>query len=299
MNAVVIASARSRRGKAALEAVPALLRERRVDVIDTVLTDGRKELDRAIERCLHAHRDSCIVVCGGDGTLSKAMRHFVRRDRILGAVPAGTGNSFARGLGIESFEQAADAIAFGKETSVDVACIDKKRYFSNFASIGIDATIASKASAPVKKALGQIAYGAVGLLPVLRYRPFRTKIRWKGHTLEAQTAQIIVACGRYYGVQPISEDAGSRSGQLTVFLRDASSGLDMVQTYLALVTGKQTSLRGVHLWSTPHAVKIRTKRKVAVALDGSPYGRTPVRIELVPRAVRVMVPDTVAVDLAS
>jgi YegS/Rv2252/BmrU family lipid kinase len=299
MNAVIIASARARRGKEAFETFPKLLRERGVDVIDTILVDGRKELDRGICAALRDHKESCIVVCGGDGTLSKSIGHFVCRERTMGTVPAGTGNSFTRGLGIESFEAAADAIAFGKETRIDVGRIDGKAYFSNFACIGLDATIARKTSKPVKKVLGDIAYGAVGLLPLLRYKPFKAKLRWKGHKLDARTAQIIVSCGRYYGLQPISEDANPRSGELTVFLRDASSTIDMLQTYLALVTGKQKELKGVHLWSTPHELKIRTSPKVRVQLDGSDYGKTPVRFELVPKAVRVMVPDTVAVDLAS
>ena len=297
--AIVIANAGSRNGSKAYKEVPRLLRERGVEVLDARLVGTNREVCKLVKRAAR-RKQPLIVVCGGDGTLSRAACVLAKRRSVLGIVPAGTGNSFALGIGIEdTFESAADAIAFGHKSKIDLGRINGV-YFTNFVTVGLDSNIADETQRPLKKLLGPAAYGVTGVVHILRHRPFRADLRWKGHRLRVKTDQIIIANGRFYGHQPIAPSATVDDGRLTIFVRETHSRLDVFQTYLALLRGEQHALDGVHLWSTPKTVKLRTSRKECVAVDGEAFGATPLRVSVVRRALRIMVPYTgVAPALAS
>ena len=284
----VIARGHSRHGREAYEAVPRLLRERGVQVLGAELVDEREQVRGAVRRAIK-QKVRLIVVCGGDGTQTSVVPLFANRRYTLGVVPAGTGNSFAMGLGIDSFESAADAIAYGNERKIDLGVVNGT-YFANFLTIGLSAEIAAETSHTLKSVIGPAAYGLAAVVPLMLHRAFRADIRWKRHRIRAETHQIIAANGRFYGHQPISEDASLTDGRMTVFVRDGTNKLDLVQTYLALIRGEQRSLSGVHLWSTSEKLKIRTKPKVPVSVDGCDSGRTPLRLRVARRALRVMLP---------
>jgi YegS/Rv2252/BmrU family lipid kinase len=284
--ATVIARGHSRRGREAYETIPGLLRERGIQVLDTELVEERDDVVKAVRQAMK-HKIRLIVVCGGDGTQTSVVPLFANRRFTLGVVPAGTGNSFAMGLGIDSFESAADAIAYGREQRIDLGVVNGT-YFANFLTIGLSAQVAEEASRTLKSVIGTAAYGVAAVVPLLTHRPFRVDIRWKRHRVRADTHQLIVAGGRFYGHQPISPDATLTDGKLTVFVRDGKSKLDVMQTYLALMRGDQHLLSGVHLWSTSGKLKIRTKPKAPVAVDGCAFGTTPLRMHVAHRALRVM-----------
>lgn len=283
----------SRRGRDAVEHVPALLRERGVEVIDVVVASSRREVCRAVKRAVKK-KTPIVAVCGGDGTQSAVIEYFVNvKSSVLGVIPAGTGNSFAMGLGLEpTFEAACDAIAFGQERAIDVGRVNDT-YFANFITIGLAAQIGQDTPRGLKAVLGPIAYGVAAIKPLLTHEPFRADLRWKKHRLRLETHQIIVANGRLFGHQPLAPDASFDDGRLTVFVREASSRIDLMETYFALMRGDHTNLRGVHLFSTGSKLTIRTKKKAPVATDGDSAGKTPITVRVYPAAARVMVPREV------
>jgi diacylglycerol kinase (ATP) len=284
--AVLIAGNHSRRGREAYETLPQLLRQRGIDIIDTYFGEDRVDVCKRVRRAIK-RKERLIVVCGGDGTHTSVVPFFAKTKSTLGVVPAGTGNSFALGLGIDSFESAADAIAYGRKCKVDLGVVNGT-YFANFLTVGLAAQIAQETSRGLKSVIGPLAYGVTAVVPMLTHRPFKTDIRWKQHHVKVKTHQIIVASGRFYGHQPLKRDASVTDGKLTTFVRDRNSRLDVVQTYLALLRGEQMDLSGVRLWSTSGTVKIATKKKAPVAVDGCAFGKTPIRVWVEPGALRVM-----------
>ncbi|MDQ2865986.1 MAG: YegS/Rv2252/BmrU family lipid kinase [Candidatus Eremiobacteraeota bacterium] len=288
--AVVISSGRSRRGKEAHACVPSLLLQRGIEVLDARLEPTRELVAKAIKKAMRAGT-KLVIVCGGDGTQTHAVPLFANASCTLGIVPAGTGNSFALGLGIEdSFERAADAIAYGEEARVDLGIINDT-YFANFVTVGLPSQVAAETPRPLKSLVGAVAYGLAGIVPLLTHKPFRAEFRWKGHQVRVQTHQIIIANGRFYGHQPLARDASLVDGRLTVYVRNATSRMDLLESYVSLLRGDPESLSGVHLWSTPKTISVRTKRKAPVAVDGSLFCKTPIRVGVAPKALRVMVPS--------
>lgn len=263
-----------------------MLAERGIDVIEACAVETRRQLRKAVKRA--RRRVPLIVVCGGDGTLTSVVSLFAHRDVTLGVVPSGTVNSFSRNLGIEqSFEGAADTIARGLERRLDLGCVNGT-YFANFLTVGVEADVARRTTRRLKKALGPLAYGAAAFGPFLRHRPFRCTLHWGKRRLELDTHHVIVANGRYYGYRPIDARASQANGKLTVFVRDERSKMALLVTYAALALGKQRSLDGARLWSTFDALKVRADPVQRVAIDGMPLGKAPLRIRVVPAALRVM-----------
>ena len=76
----------------------------------------RECVEEAISRA-----QSLVIVGGGDGTISSIVDYFAHKELVLGVLPLGTGNSFARSLGIPiNLEGAVDVIASGKVADVDL-----------------------------------------------------------------------------------------------------------------------------------------------------------------------------------
>lgn len=283
----VVVRIRSRRGEAALQRVPALLEERGLRVLELFTVDRHKALRKAVKRAVRS-KASTIVVCGGDGTLTSVVSCFAHRQVTLGVVPAGTVNSFSRNLGIgQSFESAADVIAFGTERRIDLARVNGK-YFANFVTVGLEADAARRVTRKLKKLLGPLAYGAAALPSFLANKPFRCTLRSGDRRMSLETRHVIAVNGRYYGYEPIDPDATQTDRRLRVLLDSATGRLGIIETYLALLKGEPRAPQGTHLFTTSASLRLHAKPKQYVAVDGRPLGKTPICVEIVPNALRVM-----------
>src|SRR5258708_16970807 len=145
--------------------------------------------------------------------MTSAVGRLAKSKTVMGVLPLGTGNSFALSLGITSLEVAVEAIAAGRNVGVDLGRVNGT-YFANFATIGLSSTIARATPNRLKKMLGAAAYVLAGLLPGLRSRTFRCKVRADKATLAFNTFQVIVANGRYFGHTPLTPEASLTSGHL-------------------------------------------------------------------------------------
>jgi diacylglycerol kinase (ATP) len=285
--AIVVGQAHSRNGERDLITTGDALRARGIHIRESHLEPGRKAACKRIESAVKSGA-KLIVVCGGDGTLTAAIRLLAHTKTVLGVIPAGTGNSFASSLGIHSLEDAFDAIAGGEERRVDVGIVNGKR-FANFSTIGLATEIGDQTPRWLKDRLGPVAYGIAAIEPILRQRPFKAWVRWKKNRLTLRTRQIIVVSGRDYGHTPVTPETNLTNGMLTFFATEGTSALDSVRTYAAFLAHTQTSLPEVHYFQS-ECIKIKTSRTMRVAVDGKVVCKTPVTYRVDPKALRVMVP---------
>ena len=87
--------------------------------------DGIAKATRAVERGVDT-----IIVSGGDGTVSTISRVLVGTDTVLGVIPTGSGNGFARHFGIPlSAPRAVEALAGGTVRSIDVGVVNGMPFF--------------------------------------------------------------------------------------------------------------------------------------------------------------------------
>lgn len=286
---VVVVNTRSRRGRDAVGEIEPLFARHGVAMEALLPADDHAHLQRLVERAVKGGARR-VAVGGGDGTMTSAVGAFAHRKAVMGVLPLGTGNSFAQTLGLDphDLDAAVATIAGGVVAKVDLGrCND--RYFANFATIGTSSDIAESTPRPLKDAAGKVAYALTAVLPILRGRPFRARIRWKHGRCTVHTRDLVVAVGRYFGSTPITPDANDHDGRLALVAIEGGSALALVRDYAAWGAHAQTRQAGAHVIRA-RRVRIRTDRAQRVALDGSAAGRTPVELRVARGALRVYVP---------
>jgi len=168
--AALIVNARSRNGQALFERACAALRGHGI-AVDAHAVRDPKNLERVARRAL-AKNPEVMILGGGDGTMSGLVDDLVGRKVVLGVLPLGTANSFARTLGLPlDVEGAVDVIVHGERRRIDLGMIDDD-YFANAASIGIAPQIAETVPHGLKKVFGRIGYLGWAAVQYARFQPF-------------------------------------------------------------------------------------------------------------------------------
>ncbi len=237
-----------------------------------------------------------IIIGGGDGTVSSAVDFFVENDIVLGVLPLGTGNSFARSLGIPlDLNGALDIITKGKIAKIDVGEVDG-HHFANVATIGFSADVARFAPRPLKKLLGVGAYGLSGLWQFFTHRYFECNLIIGGVKKSIKTHQVIIANGTHYGTSKILTDAQIDNKKLLILTMDSMDRVQILKFWAALLTNGRVKFPEIEYLQTSE-LYLETQPRKRIDIDGEFSHKTPAIIKIHPNALRVMVPhDFVDVD---
>ena len=174
--AALLINGRSRRGAAAYEPALRAMAHAGVDVTYSTLVHDLESMRAAVADVI-ARGCSLLVVGGGDGTVGTVAGLLadlpVDRRPVLGVLPLGTANDFARTLDLPADLTAAVAVlAGGKVVDIDLGRANGLP-FLNVASLGlsVEATLALRPA--VKRRLGSLAYPISSMVAYRRHRPFR------------------------------------------------------------------------------------------------------------------------------
>ncbi|KQW47998.1 diacylglycerol kinase [Nocardioides sp. Root1257] len=131
--------------------------------VEVAATSNPGELDGV----LHRAGSRRIVVAGGDGSLHAVIAALYRRrelkDAVLGLLPMGTGNDFARGVGVPlEIEDAAALVLDGQPRSMDLVVDEVGEIVVNSVHVGAGAN-ASRRGHRWKERLGSVGVGKVNL----------------------------------------------------------------------------------------------------------------------------------------
>ena len=284
---ILVANFGSRAAERQLGAVQAALIDAGVRITASHAVGRGRELSKRL-RTILKDEPPIIAVAGGDGSMTRAVAELAHRRSVLAVLPLGTGNSFARSLGIPDVQTAIAAIATGKCCKIDVGIVNG-RYFANFATIGLTSEIAARTPDVLKRIAGVGAYVLAGLVPALRDHRFHVELEGKNVRFHGDVHQVIVASGRYFGETPLLPAASATSGNLAVFTTTADGVPGVAKEFLAVARGRQTELEQAHWWTTER-VKVKARQRQLVAIDGKPIDKTPARFKIAPKALRVLVP---------
>jgi len=275
------------RARRALPAVQARLRELGLP-FTTDLTDGLD--DGRTLAAAAAEAGEVAVAFSGDG-VAAAVAGVLREhgDGVLGLLPGGRGNDFARVLGIPLDPVAAcDVLAHGVERRIDLG-LAAGRPFIGIASLGFDSDanrIANRAPAR----LGNLVYVYGALVALVRWHPATFTVVVDGHTETFQGWAVAAANSRAYGggmfVAPAAE---LDDGALDVVLTRRTSKLTFLRCLPRVFRGTHVRLRSVTVRRGSQIV-IAADRGFTVYADGDPIAELPVTIGVDPGAVRVLAP---------
>lgn len=287
----LLVNTKSRRGQEWFESV-----QERLDTLGVEVDRAQsfEDMGELIKDVKNGIRDGVpVIACGGgDGTFSAVARLFAGQETILGVLPLGTGNAFARDLGIEAdVDKATAIIAAGRTAHVDAGFIGDD-YFVNVATLGLTTRIARNLTVENKRKFGRFVY-ALALWNAMRdVKPFRVKLTTENGEREFETLQTVIGVGRYHaGPLPLSPDASITDGRLSIYALRAAEKTALLKMALKLPTGTQGDLDEVHSEEC-RTGRIETFPPVSITVDGEVCARTPADFRIAPRALRVLVPDS-------
>ena len=286
------------RGSRTARAVAEILGERHTPV--TVReTAGPGEAERIAREVSGAgqSRPTCVVGCGGDGTLQEIANALAAlKDPLgeacpaMGLAPAGRCNDFARELGVPRDPVAiADVLVRGEARAIDLGR-GNGRYFCTVATMGADAEVSSYVDSMRMPLRGTIAYIYGALCVLSRYRPYRVRITGDFGVIEQPVFLASSAnTSSYGGAIKIAPGADPTDGRLDLCIIDRVSRFRAFAILSAVLSGRHAQRSEVRFIRTPR-LRIEADEPLEVWADGEKVARTPVDIEVVPGAIRVLVP---------
>lgn len=263
-----------------------------------------------------------VVVAGGDGTTNAVLDALVGTRTALAILPMGTANVLAAQLGLMGIPsplmrpdlptvaaRLAEGVVRRVDTGIASSARGGRRHFLLWAGIGLDAAVTHELEhegRDLKRALGPVAFGAVGLRLGARTGS-RAVVDCDG---ERRRGRLVlgVVCNipLYAGAIHLAPGARMDDGHLDAALLFGENVLAALQDFLGddvrtAVQHLGTVLTGRSDASVP-TLPVRRAWLVAsppllVHLDGEPFGRTPVRLAVHPSSLRLVVPPSAPVGL--
>ena len=257
-----------------------------------------------------------MVAVGGDGTWSQVADRVVtsgRSDVSLGLLASGTGNDFAKSLGLSygDPEQAVAALAAGRIRRIDVGRVvsewrpaprpevasgvawrDTPRHFLNLLGFGFDIAVID-ASLRARFLRGAVLYKVTALQQLFLYKSPRLRLSdGGGWSTEGRHLMLTISNGRIFGGGfPIAPDADLQDGRLDACAIADASPVGRARLFRLAEKGRHVNEKGVAL-RQDRTFAVRFDQRVRYEVDGDVHqSRTgEVRVDVVPSALSVVVP---------
>lgn len=197
MKVVVVINPRSGKGRAAAMRDPAVAFAQQLGhTVEIRIVEGPGDGTRFAQEAVAAGAWR-VVSIGGDGTLNAVAAGLVGSPVQLGIVPMGSGNGYARSLGLPRAPQAALERAFtGTARQMDV-CYLNEHLFLGTAGIGFDARVAWEFDQSAGR--GMANYARIIIKHILGAKPMHTVIKANNETREAQVLMLVFCNTREFG----------------------------------------------------------------------------------------------------
>ncbi|MFL5480555.1 MAG: diacylglycerol/lipid kinase family protein [Gemmatimonadaceae bacterium] len=189
-----------------------------------------------------------IIAIGGDGTCSQIANAIVdsQSDCALAVLVAGTGNDFAKTVGVSHYTaaQVAELAVRGQSTRIDVGSIDG-RHFLNSCGFGFDASVL-EASTRVKFLKGDAVYIYSALKQLFTYKGLDVSADRIGKDGTARLLMVTVSNGQFLGgAFKIAPHASVTDGALDVCLIKNSGILARIRLFAGALRGRHLGLSSV------------------------------------------------------
>ena len=274
-----------------IEDVASQLRSLGVDV-DVKLTTAPGE---ATEIAAHAASNGGVdvIVAGGDGTINEAIQGLAGTHARLAIIPRGTANVLARELNLPlDDEQATAIVARGNARRIHLGLATEEttrtsRLFVLMAGIGLDASVVQRTHPRLKKRIGKGAFWISGLSHLADWKPSPFKLEIDGREYTGTFAAIGKAA-RYGGDLLITPGARLEKPEFEICIIETLSRVSYLRLLsYAVRAGMPRNQPGVRF---VNATRVRATGDAPVQVDGELLGQLPMRFEIAPESLEVIVP---------
>ena len=254
--------------------------------VTVVEPEGIEQLCHTIRAAGTTH--DRIVIAGGDGSIAAALPALLEVETPLAVIPLGTANDLARNLELpRAQDEQLRLVAEGEVRRIDIGRANG-RPFLNAASIGYGAAVAALHQGAAKRWLGVLNYLRVLYLAWRRIRPFAVEITCDGKTHKGHFVHVAVVNGRFHGGGLEPRPTGTiDDGVLDLYALRDGPAFRLLQLLVALKLRGASSPRLFRLEG--RRIRITTRRPRRVNVDGELALKTPLEVEILPRALAVVV----------
>ncbi len=270
---------------------------------DLALTQGHGQARKFAQKAKKAGYQR-VIVCGGDGTVSEVINVIIKTSLTLGIIPLGIGNDLARNLGIkEEIDFACDILKYGKIKKIDVIKVGEDKYYVTVGGISFDAEVVSYINRWKRFVPRMFIYpfyiGAI-LKEIAVCRPQKVRIRYDGNSF---SGQILMACfgntKSYARVIQTTPFALVDDGLLDICIVKRIGKLKIIKTFLKVfIKTPPFRLPEVRIYKEILGVKVYQAKKIYLESyiplpfhgDAEIISTTPLSLEVIPKALRMIVP---------
>jgi diacylglycerol kinase (ATP) len=281
----------------ALSGVMEELRRRGISS-DVVYTRSHGDGLRCAQEAAHVGYRS-IIVAGGDGTVNEVINGLASTKRMeeftLATLPLGTGNSFLRDFDMQDIDTAISKIAdtivaplcdvFRCRINLDGTCVEHWAF--NNVVVGFGANVGDLMNRRLKP-LGPLGYTVGVVAEVARLKAEHMTISIDGNTTADRITMVSISNSQFIGGDMhISPSAQVDDGLLDVLEIKRLGRIELLRQFPLIFSGRHIGHPKIKA-TQGMVCEIETDRPLPLLIDGDVIGTTPVRVDLIPSAIRVV-----------
>jgi diacylglycerol kinase family enzyme len=254
---------------------------------------GRRAHPDTLAREAVARGALLLVAAGGDGTVSSVASAVVGTSAIMGVLPLGTLNHFAKDLGIPlDIERAVAVILGGKTALVDVGEVNGRTFVNN-SSLGLYPSMVFERE--LLRRTGRNKWAALfraSINALRRFRSVRVRLIVNGQTTIRRTPFVFVGNNEYI-IEGLRMGTRKRlnSGHLFLYIAQLESRARLIWLALIALFGRLRTAKDFEVLQVDEFWIDTRRRRLRIALDGElALVDTPLHYCIRPGALRVMVP---------
>lgn len=234
-----------------------------------------------------------VITAGGDGTVNEAANALAFSDCALGIIPYGSGNGFARSLGIpQDMFAALKIIEKGHTIISDRGLANNRPFYCTF-GVGFDAAVSEKFASMKRR--GRVTYIRSAFREFFKYQSQSYAILLNDKIITEKAFLIAVCNTPQYGNNAyISPKASLTDGILDISVVHADNLFNSLLMSMDMLTGMLDKNRNIGTFKAPALTITRTKDG-PVHLDGEPMvmGKK-LSISCESKAIKVFAPEKTA-----
>lgn len=253
--------------------------------VDVHTTTCAEDVGRIAAEVVASGADA-VALIGGDGTIHLGAQVLANSGMPFGVIPAGTGNDFARGIGVPLKDPAAaaDLVVAGRTRTIDLA-VAKDEFITTVVAGGFDSLVNKRANA-MSWPKGNARYTVATFIELRTFKPLEYVVTVDGEVIETKAMLVAVGTGPTYGGGlQICAGAELDDGLLDVTIIQPVSRLTLLQMFPKLAKGTHVGHPAVR---TLRGSSVRIESPGITAYgDGEVLGPLPVDIGIAPGALTV------------
>lgn len=242
-----------------------------------------------------------VVAVGGDGTINEVVNGIMKskspKKPILAILPLGRGNDFVRSFQVgKGLDQLHNTIIRGNSVQVDVGNLNftglngnsESRYFINIADVGIGGVVTEIVSSSRRLFNAQLTYTIAILRSLFKFTYQEMKVRADNFSFEGDVMSLCMANGKYFGSGLcIAPKADLFDGMAEIVILEKISLWEFFRHLSKVRRGELIKHPKVYYLQTT-TCNISSPEPCPLDLDGEFVGYTPIEMQMLPAAIRVL-----------